>query len=70
MRHPAIKNDTENIINAHVLPTWLINDTTNQSLYRGVDGHLYLEALSSLSFNHDFICNLDTNLSDTHQHKM
>ena len=48
MGHPAIKNDTENIINAHVLPNWLINDTINQSLYRGVDAHLHLEALSSL----------------------
>ena len=36
------------IHNAHVLPTWLINDTTNQSLYRGVDAHLQLDALSSL----------------------
>ena len=47
MGHPAIKNDTENIINANVLPTWLIIDTTNHSLYRGVDGHLHLDALSS-----------------------
>ena len=48
MGHTAIKNDTENIINAYVLPTWLINETTNQSLYRGVDAHLHLDALSSL----------------------
>ena len=65
MGHPAIKNNTENIINAYVLPTWLIIYTTK---YRGVDAHLHPDALSSLqnSFNHDFVCNLDTNLSGTH----
>ena len=68
MDHPAINNETENLINADVLPTWLTNDTTNQSLYRGVDAHLHLEALPSLykSFNRDFICNVGTNLSGTH----
>ena len=42
------QKDTENIINAYVLPMWLINDTTNQFLHKGVDAYLHLDALSSL----------------------
>ena len=60
-RQSAITNDTENKNEAaHVLPTWLINDSTSQSFYRGVDARTHLAALSSRykSFNHDFLCTL------------
>ena len=62
--HPAIKYDAEKITGAYVLSTWLINDTTNQSLYRGIGAHLHLEALSSpyRSINHDLLRNLDNPL--------
>ena len=62
------KNARKNTIDAHILPTWLIIDTTNQSLYRGVDARLHLEALSlpKKSSNHDILCYLDNSLTYTY----